>query len=635
MSRRRACDVCYRKKIQCSIPDQQARCDWCAEHDLLCTFTRAVQKKKPRLNLSDFEGLFSRVEQLENALARGSPIKIPSRVDGQEIGDLVSSSSDDDDEPLQSELTPSSGIFLPSQRGRRYIYSKTGRDVSFQGLRAEQPWSSLLGLAGMRVSFDEELWILPPRQEVLRLSSAYFESHFQLIFPVLDKVLFDETIELAYEQVDSSPSSSQIVCRTCVLAAFSMLCRLEGSKEVIHSADADKCAVKAQYLLAHVPGETTLIGLQTILILQHNHGASLQGDNVTPLHAVACRMVCALGGHVYQALDPYQPDISLAIREAYHLRALFWICYIADKDISLRSGQPPLLTEEYCDLTVPEHCTIFCARLHELDANFIPNSRHTHVPGDTDLCRIKERTYHLLYSPQALKLSDMNIVSLIRQLDDDLERWRSSIPLPIQPRLSLSPDEAVLSVGSHSLLQIEYTHLQLEYYYILIAIHSSIRRCGSQHPDSVALPEYLHRVIHSSCDIYLEASHSSLVLLSDSIRMIAGNHLSRITSNLNAAVVTLFIDIIAHPHGEQVQNAIESLISALGIVQTLVNAGMTRNELTLAQETSKLISCLIWGDQRTGNIADANERHSFFTRELKEIKSSKHNRPGYVKMCEL
>ncbi len=101
-----------------------------------------------------------------------------------------------------------------------------------------------------------------------------------------------------------------------------------------------------------------------------------QTDSASLLHAIACRMVCALGGHTYQPTNHAGLEFTWAERQGHHLRVLFWLCYISDKDISLRSGQAPLLTEEFCDLAIPECCIGCYAQLQGLDANITNNKYH-------------------------------------------------------------------------------------------------------------------------------------------------------------------------------------------------------------------------------------------------------------------
>jgi hypothetical protein len=246
-----------------------------------------------------------------------------------------------------------------------------------------------------------------------------------------------------------------------------------------------------------------------------------QNQNVTLLHAVACRMVCALGGHTYQPLELYEYEMSWAERQRHHLRMLFWLCYSSDKDISLRSGQPPLLTEQYCDLTVPESCTSYCAHLLELDEAITCDKYHSHIPGDPSLCCLKEKIYRLLFSAQAFKISDGDLVLRIRQLDEDLESWRLSIATEFRPKLSISPSQPELTTEAHILRDIRGAHLQLEYHHLVTAIHTTVRRCGADSPESHDLPDDLHSVIHSSCDLSLEASRSMLTFLKKSTLVLA------------------------------------------------------------------------------------------------------------------
>ena len=51
---------------------------------------------------------------------------------------------------------------------------------------------------------------------------------------------------------------------------------------------------------------------------------------------------------------PKDRDLTLEEHEDRHLRHLFWLCYVLDKDISLRTGRPPVIADQFCDLTLPE-----------------------------------------------------------------------------------------------------------------------------------------------------------------------------------------------------------------------------------------------------------------------------------------
>ncbi|KAJ4341545.1 hypothetical protein N0V85_009859, partial [Neurospora sp. IMI 360204] len=59
------------------------------------------------------------------------------------------------------------------------------------------------------------------------------------------------------------------------------------------------------------------------------------------------------------------------------------------------------------------------------------------LPGDLRLTLIKSKTCKLLYSASALRKSDAELLRDIRELDDELERWRLSVPERYRPALSL------------------------------------------------------------------------------------------------------------------------------------------------------------------------------------------------------
>lgn len=163
------------------------------------------------------------------------------------------------------------GIPLLSDKGLQWAASRTGEDITFNALplvcRPQRPQLSTEKPAShFRASF-RDLCTLPPRHVTESLSAVLFEQAWLLTFPVLDEVLFAETLALAYEAGDDVPSSADgVLARACVFAALSAACQMriqDGTSPI----DGDECAVKAQSLLQHVEGAETVITLQTMLLL--------------------------------------------------------------------------------------------------------------------------------------------------------------------------------------------------------------------------------------------------------------------------------------------------------------------------------------------------------------------------------
>lgn len=215
-------------------------------------------------------------------------------------------------------------------------------------------------------------------------------------------------------------------------------------------------------------------------------------------------MVCDLGGHFFQSKEPPSTESSFAERRRYHIKGLFWLCYVLDKDISLRSGRVPLLTEDYCDLTLPGSSGTMSSSAAEEFTR--------HLPNDPRLSMIKEKACRLLYSPRAFRISDSQLLLNIRQLDYELEQWRLSIPVLMRPRLAIPSDHPLLPPDASISQSTQCINLQLDYHYTLTAIHTTVRRCGTTNEDE-SLAEDLHSVVHSSIDLSLEAGRSTLLFL--------------------------------------------------------------------------------------------------------------------------
>jgi hypothetical protein len=95
----------------------------------------------------------------------------------------------------------------------------------------------------------------------------YSDHPLKRIFPVIDAVLFRQTIELAYQSCRGPPSVETVGAQACVLSfmalmAIHSLCPLSNPP-----VDSDECAVKAEYLLPRVLHVNTVDGFQTYFML--------------------------------------------------------------------------------------------------------------------------------------------------------------------------------------------------------------------------------------------------------------------------------------------------------------------------------------------------------------------------------
>ena len=130
------------------------------------------------------------------------------------------------------------------------------------------------------------------------------------------------------------------------------------------------------------------------------------------MNSIAARFVFMLGAHTqHHSIVASQTPSSAEIvsRTKNHHRNLFWICYTFDNELSLRTGQPPSINDEHCDLTLPPG---YIERLYTNQGSK-PSSRDIlGVPlfaGDLRLTMIKSRAYNTLYSARALQKSNAEL----------------------------------------------------------------------------------------------------------------------------------------------------------------------------------------------------------------------------------
>ncbi|OQD79187.1 hypothetical protein PENANT_c058G06576 [Penicillium antarcticum] len=386
------------------------------------------------------------------------------------------------------------GIPMSSEEGRRWVSTRTAQAVTWADFSIPIMESS--PLSTLQPSFSQELCELPDKDATREIISAFFRSRFRLHFPVLDEVLFETTMETAYGPADGPLSLPiQISARACVLSALSIAPRVNASSQISRSMDVG-----------------FLSTLQTALVLQIQRAFHADWQGAAFFQSIACRIVCALRGHLYPLSNPFGLDSSHLDRENQHTRMLFWLCYMLDKDISLCTGNPPLLTDVYCDLNLPDNYFDHYTYLPGLDTSFAgEHETHKyltpHLPGDPRLSHLKEKVCRQLLSARASKDNDNELLLNIRQLDDEIEHWRLSIPVNFRPALSVSKNTSLDASDEGVSYIIHRMSLQLDYHYLMTVIHTTVRRCTVE--ASHEIPD-LHSVVHSSFDLSLMASRSTL-----------------------------------------------------------------------------------------------------------------------------
>lgn len=221
--------------------------------------------------------------------------------------------------------------------------------------------------------------------------------------------------------------------------------------------------------------------------------------------AMVARLIFMLGANLTSKRT--FPSNERGEKKQTLLRNLFWLCYTLDKDVALRTGQPPTIADENCDLTLPPGYLdrAFIDPEADLDQGIEPI-----FPFDLRLSIIKSRAHSSLYSVSALQKSDADLLKAIRELDDELEDWRLSVPPQWRPTMSFSPEASDPNISMHSVF------LRLNYYLCMTIIHQASSRCkawmqGSGMMDGVSSSLALSVQASRSTLCYLEAAEHVLV----------------------------------------------------------------------------------------------------------------------------
>lgn len=192
------------------------------------------------------------------------------------------------------------GIPIFSEQGCQWVSQRTGQGVEVaklldRGLSNRDPAWHMPPESSRNLPFCLERCGLPDKDTVANIFAVYFKSAFRLVFPVLHRTLFEETLELAYETVDTGAllsSPKHISARACVLSAMSVVSRLKETRSVSHTVNPVECMRHAKYLVLCNTGDASLVTLQAILMMVRPSMPNL--SDPLSIHALTPRLPCQI-----------------------------------------------------------------------------------------------------------------------------------------------------------------------------------------------------------------------------------------------------------------------------------------------------------------------------------------------------
>ncbi|KAH6685987.1 fungal-specific transcription factor domain-containing protein [Plectosphaerella plurivora] len=468
------------------------------------------------------------------------------------------------------------GIPIISAAGKVWIEDCTGLQGSADKICGILPdWQAILG----RDQTDEPPdMTLPhpssgaaglPARRVIEHQFALFRStNFAKTFCLWDPVLFRHTLNVAY----GAASSASQAAKAHVFAFMLMTAECQHEWNNTPKLDEKRWESQVSPLIPHIIGQSDVISAQTFLMLAIYYLFRAQEDRGLMYQNIACRHLMALGAHVHplhRSEQEYYDQEEISRRTKQHLRRLFWVAYWSDAELCLRTGRPPAFDDDYCDLTLPFGQEELKMDAMDVDFTHDSGSGNNGYSFNTDvlkLATIKSRIGKGLYSVSALRKTDSEILCAVRELDDELELWRTSVPEAEQPSLGAEPQSASFGAeltprnmwGRKVMMRLQYLHL-------MAIIHQASSRCRTL-PAAGDGAEGLWG-ISSSMAISLHASRETLQHVRStftSLGVMRGMLFYPMMAALN-----IFCNILLDPLGPTVTDDLDLVKSTAELVKDL------------------------------------------------------------------
>ncbi|KAI2623426.1 N-terminal binuclear Zn cluster-containing protein [Xylaria nigripes] len=351
----------------------------------------------------------------------------------------------------------SSGYSIFSPKGIQWVNERTG-DRSFQQMISEASledhrWTQWKPEVFSDLFHRPVFRKLPPKIEALSLLKDFFEN-FNCMFPLFHQPTFMHLVERQYSSnpYDGSGWWASLNC------ALAIAYRLRVMSNLVPQEEDDKAWAHIKNAMG-VMGELTMRNTD-LLSVQALLGIALfmQGTpNPQPsflLVAAAIRSSHSIGLHKRGT------GFNLNPIEIEQRKRVFWIAYMLDKDICLRSGRPPAQDDDDMNVDLPDADP----------ADHIGNIPLANGKGKMNLFRvmcelavIESSIYKRLYSTKASRLSDGELLQTIGELDKELENWKDSIDIDYRPEHEIR--------ASHTPLVLHIAMLHFSYYNALTTLH--------------------------------------------------------------------------------------------------------------------------------------------------------------------
>ncbi|KAB8262700.1 hypothetical protein BDV32DRAFT_147248 [Aspergillus pseudonomiae] len=427
--------------------------------------------------------------------------------------------------------------------GQRWIQSHRGTSGILQTLLSfGLPWASFPNQStseGAGLKSDGNSVELPDRF-ISEACIAFCKcGKIGLIYPIADMSLLEDSVKTAYSPPNEKSPQALSIAKALVLS-FVAFCSVADRREhILYPVNGERCAFEAESLLSTVHDLGHSIGkLQALLLLVLFHFSHGRLELARELMSTVARLANDLSPVMGFSESTSSPEGKVApVCTGYEestFRTLYWNSFMLDKELSFRTGTPVLMLAESlipASLDAAESPIEYLSKL--FPTSDPQNHRTEFSMSHLKLSLVMSGVYSELYEPHSLKKSDTEILRTIRALDDELEKWRLSIPRACRPTLHIS------DLPTQSTTDVELLLINLKYHHSLGCIHQAVSRCRPCGPMTEAL--------RSGLNLSVRASVSSLEILCATRFILTREIFWFICFYLLSAILNLLCKIITEP----------------------------------------------------------------------------------------
>lgn len=362
---------------------------------------------------------------------------------------------------IQVAQIPASKKRKPSEFSVDPIYSSISNPSQFP-MGSSSNWSiSTPSHVFSRRTFKP----LPPKHEARILIQEAFIS-FNSAFPIFHEPSFLSVFENQYTADEYQPPDLW----ACFNVIFALAHRFR-AMQTLNSRTEDCHAWGYTQNALAVVTELTMLNCE-LYAVQAILGMAIivQGTpNPRPclvLIATAVKMAQSLGLH-----RPYQGS-DLSTIEIEQRKRVFWMTYMFDKDISMRTGVPPSQEDDDMDVDLPSETILTDLPINQSGRSFFSVR--------IGLAIIQGQIYNRICSTRARQQSHLERMVAVRELDAMLEAWKRDIPIQFCAFHSGNGRQASLLAD-----RIHGTLLKFTYFNALNTIHCPLLNGSQQHSGSL------------------------------------------------------------------------------------------------------------------------------------------------------